>query len=378
MRAEDERRLSQDYPPDEPVPGRLARALDVDLPAWRELRDRIFADLDECRFGIGWWAPLLGPKRRILISDYLFACADSVETNMIEAKLHLLEAMDFWERESEFHARCVTIGPGGQPQICLPERRRPLDDVQHEMPRLHAIGCVRALASALDCCGAVIVGVAALPMNILRADFRRARQKLGSIADSSPGAQAQRTLWQQLERAIDNAGPRGWLEWLITLRNMYVHRGRRIQLSVLRPVPSGVVDVTGRTIIRTDVIPKLPRDPDWSDLQMFLDLNRPPVLEEKAEVTLAGALDSTRRLLDEGGRLLLELWMRRRADPTLLPQPREQWPRVELPEPVDFRGYAPGSFPHSASQLRTHGDVLRRLKAAALDDAVRGQWATFD
>jgi len=68
----------------------------------------------------------------------------------------------------------------------------------------------------------------------------------------------------------------------------------------------------------------LPRDPDWSDVQMFLDLNRPPVLEEKAEVTLAGALDSTRRLLDEGGRLLLELWMRRRADPTFLPQPREQ------------------------------------------------------
>ncbi len=378
MRREDIDRLSRAYDPTEPQAGRLARALGVDLPRWRALRDQIFDDLDERLFGIGWWAPHQGTRRRILISDYLFVCADSVETNVIEAKLHLLEAIDFWEREREFHARSVTIGPGGQTR--LPQRRRPLDDMQQTMPRLHAIGCVRALASALDCFGAVIVGVAALPVDILRAGFKRARQALRRIAGSTPGAAAQRTLADRLERAIAEAGPPGWLEWLIDLRNMYVHRGRRLELAELRAVPSGILGPDGRPVIRTDLLPLLPRDPGWSDVQVFLKFApaRPLVLTENAEVTLRGVLESTVRLLEQGGSLLLELWSRRRADPQLLPQPSQQWPAIEPSGASGFEGYAPNSAPVQPAAMTTHPDVVRRLRAAALSDDVRPQWSAFD
>jgi hypothetical protein len=127
MTRADIERLSREYPAEEPREGRLARALQVDIPVWRQLRDEIFGDLDDHVFGVGWWAPGPGTSRRILISDHLYNCVPSVETNLIEARLHLVEAMDFWERESDFHARAVSISQDGSLRVQMPERRRPLD-----------------------------------------------------------------------------------------------------------------------------------------------------------------------------------------------------------------------------------------------------------
>jgi len=58
----------------------------------------IFDDLDGHVFSVGWWAPAPGTSRRILISDHLYNCVHSVEPNLIEARLHLLEAMDCWDQ----------------------------------------------------------------------------------------------------------------------------------------------------------------------------------------------------------------------------------------------------------------------------------------
>src|SRR6266404_307782 len=113
MTRADIERLSRQYSADEPRQGRLAKALQVDLPVWRQLGDAILGDFDDHVFGVGWWAPKPGTSRRILISDHLYSCARSVETNLLEARLHLFEAMDFWERESDFHARAVSIDTDG-------------------------------------------------------------------------------------------------------------------------------------------------------------------------------------------------------------------------------------------------------------------------
>src|SRR5262249_693268 len=140
MRRVDLERLSREYAADEPREGRLARALQVDIPVWRQLSDDIFRDLDEYVFGVGWWAPGPGTSRRILISDHLYNCVRSVGTNLIEARLHLSEALDFWERESDFHARAVSVNTDGTPKVSIPERRRPLDEITSAMGTLHTIG----------------------------------------------------------------------------------------------------------------------------------------------------------------------------------------------------------------------------------------------
>ena len=181
MRRVDIERLSQEYSVGEPVEGRLARALHVDMPVWRQLGDAILSDFDDQVFGVGWWSPEPGTSRRILISDHLYNCVRSVEINLIEARLHLFEAIDSWERESDFYARAVFINSDGTLKVEMPQRRRPLDEITSTMGTLHIVGLIRAIAGALDCFGASVVAVTAVRANLIRADLDSARRALAAI-----------------------------------------------------------------------------------------------------------------------------------------------------------------------------------------------------
>ena len=378
MTSADIKRLSKKYAAGEPTEGRLARALQVDVPVWRELGNEILADLDEHVFGVRWWAPHPGTSRRILISDHLFSCVRSVELNLLEARLHLIEAMDFWERESDFHARAVSVTTDGRINIQLPERTCPLDELRPTMSMLHTVGFIRAIAGALDCFGASVVGVAALKTSLLRADLDSARRALAQVTGASAGDRVQADFRAQLEALVEGVGPPGWFRWAVDLRNTLIHRGRRLQMSELRPIPSRLVHPDGRPVIRTDVIHQLPRDPRRSDVEMFLDAANPPVLTETAATTLLGVLQSTLRLTGECGALLLNLWRTRRATPALLFQPREQWPDGASSATAGFRGYAPDSVPYNSTELRSDEVLIRRMTAASLGDAQRAAWAHFD
>lgn len=378
MTPADIERFNREYSSGEPREGRLARALQVDAPVWRELGNEILSDLDEHTFGVRWWAPHPGTSRRILISDHLFTCVRSVETNLIEARLHLIEAMDFWERESDFHARTVSITADGKLDVQLPERKRPLDEITPAMAMLHSVGFIRATAGAMDCFGASVVGVVAVRTNLLRADLDSSRRTLAHVAGASAGERAQAQFGAELEALIERVGPPGWFRWVIDLRNTLIHRGRRLQMSELRPVPSGIVGLDGRPVIRTDVIHQPPRDPGRSDVEMFLDAAHAPVLTESAAMTLLGVLESTLRLIGEGGALLLDFWRARRANVALLLQPREQWPAGASTATAGFGGYAPETMPYNPTQLRSDEILIRRMTAASLGDAARGAWANFD
>jgi hypothetical protein len=378
MIAADIERLSREYAADEPTEGRFARALQVDVPVWRELGQEILADLDDRVFGVRWWAPHPGTSRRILISDHLFACVLGVESNLLEARLHLIEANDSWQQESDFHARAVSIGRDGGVKVQLPERRRPLDELSPAMSTLHTIGFIRAVAGALDCFGASVVGVGALKTSLLHADLDAAWKTLARVNGTSASDCAQANIRDQLDAALKRAGPPGWFKWTVDLRNTLIHRGRRLQLSELRPMPSGLVLPDGNPILRTEVIPQLPRDPGRSDVEMFLDTADPPVLTENAATTLRGILESTLRLVAEGGEILLRLWRTRRANPSLLLQPREQWPNGASVVTTGFRGYSPDSVPYDPNHWRSNELLIRRMKAASLGDKERAAWARFD
>jgi hypothetical protein len=111
---------------------------------------------------------------------------------------------------------------------------------------------------------------------------------------------------------------------------------------------------------------------------MFLDAAHPPVVTESAEMTLLGVLESTLRLIGEAGASLLEVWRTRRANPGLLPQPREQWTGGPSAATAGFDGYAPGSMPYEPAHIRSDATFVRRMEAASLGDAARGAWANFD
>lgn len=206
------------------------------LPSCAALENEVLADLTEQPpYGIGWWAPDPGASRRILISDQFCCCLASVASNMTEAALHWLEYLDASDRDSARFADAVRMEPAG-PTISPPRPRSPYDQLGPDFMRIHQAGTIRALASALDCFAGVIIGVAALPLSILKADFAGVRRTLGKITDATVGAKMQAQFARRLETTIATAGPSGWLDWTLDFRNMLVHRGRRIELGQYLPI----------------------------------------------------------------------------------------------------------------------------------------------
>ena len=382
MRISDIDRLAKPYEgnANAPTPGPTV-ALGVAIPKWQQLGEAILQDMStQPPYGVAWWAPHPGSSRRILISDQLLACAQSVSDNMIESAIHWLEFRDASERLSDRFANAVVL-ENGIPVVRMPRPQSPLQELSLYTMRLHYVGCVRALAGALDCMAGTIIGVSALPTSILRADFRKVHGLLTKRTVASAvteGEQAQATLAAELEDLIGSVGPKGWLDWALAFRNMLVHRGRRIEIGQYVPRIPVLYGPGGQPVPRVRVVTHLPCDPGLSDVEVFLEPSRTPVLTEDVEQTLDGLLNSTKALIEGAAQCLLELWNWRRAHPESLHQPKEQWPGRPSSEAIGFSGYAPGSFKYSPDMMTTHPIILQRIRAAALDDQSRHQWATFD
>ncbi len=238
------------------------------------------------------------------------------------------------------------------------------------MPRLHVAGVVRAFASALDCAAGAIVGVVALPMSILKADFRKVRKHLNkSSMAPKRAAKIQTEFGGRLEDLIAAAGPEGWLDWTLDFRNMLVHRGRRLEHGQFVPRMPFLYGHDAQPLVRIRKVTHLPRDPARSDVEVSLDPLHTLVLSEDVEQTLTGLLTSTMTLIDMIGRELCEVWNWRRENPRSPCQPKEQWPNGRSIASSTFLGYAPGTFELDPSMAVVHPEVAHRFRSAALDDA---------
>jgi hypothetical protein len=243
--------------------------------------------------------------------------------------------------------------------------------------RIHQAGIIRALASTLDCLAGVIIGVVALPQSILTAGFTKTRQTLRMIDGStSAAANTQAKFAVSLEAAIAAAGPQGWLDWTLDFRNMLVHRGRRLEFGQYVPTEPMLYGPDGNPLARR--VAHLPRDPDRSDIEVFLDTPWNLVLHEDGQRTLQGLVKSTADLVEIVAMDLLEVWRWRRAHATDLRQPADQWPKGASTKSTLFTGYAPGSIRVNPDKGSIHPVNVRRLRVAALDDSARPQWTTFD
>ena len=384
MRPIDIARLSQRYPEGR---GKSTRGpthvIGVQTPNWEALEQRIFDDFTTDQpFGIGWWAPHPGTSRRILISDQLFACTTSVSSNLIEAGLHWLELLDAVDREDTFQADVIQI-VDGQLQMCARPRLTPLESLGPDMVRLHQVGVARALSGALDCAAGTIIGVMALPLSILKADFIGVQRYFRSRPAATTEGETLRDQFAiQLTETIGRVGPVGWLDWVLNFRNMLVHRGRRIEMGQFVPRESELCDASGRPILRTRVVTHLPLKPDRSDMDVHRELNLSPVLTEDVRQTLEGSMRSVCALVEALGEQLAVAWAWRKEHPGKLTQPKAQWPQVGYPatanRPPPFAGYAPGSHDYKPGIFSVHPDTATRLLAAALMDHQRHEWRRFD
>ncbi len=111
----------------------------------------------------------------------------------------------------------------------------------------------------------------------------------------------------------------------------------------------------------------------------FLTPPKGLLLTEDARETLVGVLDSTKRFVEKVAGKLLVVWAWRKENPNAIPQPKEQWPKIDAVGVPSFRGYRPDSVPlDDHASMTMHPDLAHRFKSAALDDGSRAQWANFD
>jgi hypothetical protein len=377
MRREDFDRLSTPYSADSPSDRDLAfaEALGIGVKSIRELLAEVLSDLDPEHFGIRWWRSYrgLGTKRRILVADHLYVCAHSIEVNLAEAYLHHVEARGYREDQASRLARIAVLRPDGSITPKHPVRSSPMDDIPGRMTTLHIGGFFRALVSSLDCLGAVTVGVAGLPVSILKTSLSEALRELSSRKASD----RQRVLGDSIQRVVERAGPTGWLAWATDYRNMLVHRGRRLQ-AVEIDVDSRLVDAQGRPVLRSVPVLELPVDPAKSDVEAMIAWKEgSPVLLEDADKTMEGLLDSAKRTIAEVGRLLGDLWHERRAHPGLIEQPEKQWPTFPSSSSTKFKGCQPTRAFHP-SAIVANPVMTTRIQAAALSTDMVSRWQTFD
>lgn len=363
MLESDRKRLWRDYPQhllQAPDADRIGPALGVDLTSARTLGDEIVADLDTRIHGVGWWSayPDLDGKTRILLSDHLVACARAVPTNMIEALIERLEFDDAVEEFRKWYERGYK--PGKAFEVKAP--RSPWQELAPAKADTHLVGMLRAWGSALDCLGCAVVGVAGLPTGLVRADAGTARQ---SLAKESLGVTVLEDLQSALAAAEAKAGPPGWRQWLLDMRNTVVHRGRRA------PVWLADVDATGVTGFSL----QLPVSPQFTDIDAIIRAGGTvaSTFTAPAGAFLVELACSVEVYVGEVSDLLVDLWKARRVNPALRAQPPEQWKQTQgviNPVPV-FRGFpslpAP-SAPVTSLGLGVEADL--RLKAAAVTDAI--------
>jgi hypothetical protein len=153
MRQEEINKLKEPYTqPKSLLDRRFESAIGTDVPSASKLVVKILDDLDTQSFGISWWKSM-PVEERILISDYLYQCAEGVEKNLVEAKLHYLEWLDARERMNNFIADSIKIDSSGDPYQKLPPVNAPIDELPNALEAMHICGFFRAIGSSLDCLG---------------------------------------------------------------------------------------------------------------------------------------------------------------------------------------------------------------------------------
>lgn len=380
MRASDLEKLGTPFAPDDArSPNeQLSEALGVRVPSAHTLALCILDDLDEGSFGVGWWVGRVPTKRRILISDQLHLATATIETNLVEARLHLLEALDLFDQSSRQTQSQITVGLTGAKHD-LKRQENAASHLPHELARVHMAGFFRAVGSALDCLGSSIIGVLALPTNLLRGDLNDAQRKLAKIGGTAhDGAKLQADFSRFLSELVKNSGPDGWLKWALDYRNMLVHRGRHLSPWMQRPTGIALwVGATTRKVL-VDSILLLSREPGRGEVDALRGARFGYVLTEEAQTTMEGIYESISALIEKCCSRLIEVWKERRARPELLIQPDAQWPDTDLPEAGAFAGYAPQRVKFDPKEMVVSRSFAKRLRSAALDGNLELRWGNFD
>jgi hypothetical protein len=220
---------------------------------------------------------------------------------------------------------------------------------------MEIIGCTRAMASALDCLGAVAIGVTRMPRAITQASFL----DIERVATGKPVASAtpdQQRAWRDVHALCEahrKKPPDGWREWLMDMRNVNMHRARQthIQLQRIRDKhqpqavvvtrePAEMLKMTARFDLHLRRRPGLPDMQDFIASPTTTDL----WIDEPAPTTLAGTFIAINELFEEAAQLLASWWRYAGKWSLAFPPPTTKW-ALKPPPWRSFDGVTPNASP---------------------------------
>ena len=373
MRQEDTNALKESYTqPREQLDRRFHSAIKADVPSASALVREIFNDLDTNGFGISWWQSV-PVQERILISDYLYQCADSIEINLVEAKLHYMEWLDVRDKHDARLGDVVSRTTQGDLKVKHPPSNAPIDDLSNKLEGMHICGFFRAIGSSLDCLGGVVIGVLGLNTNLRWNDIGAAEAALKKLTpQGTPGSKVQMDFRDLFETAKQQSGPEDWLAWASQYRNMFIHRGRRLSTGEFVPREVLLLDSQGQVIPRVKTQLHLAKYPDKSDAEALI--RKDVVLNEDADTTFKGIFDSTRDFEEIICERLVSIWSERRKNTSLIEQPATQW-NTKI-KPCTFNGYDKSASALNFDEMMSNPTLHQRMIAAAVVDQYRTKvWA---
>lgn len=336
MRKIDRQRLSERYRPGE----RLVDRLGMGIAQVQALADAVRSS---CSSGaVSWWTGI-DDRARLLITDHLLECIRSVEVNLAEAELHRLELLEAIEDDDLFHAQPVGYARDGGPVLpTIPRRERPDDDLPSAFVALHVVGFFRAISSCLDCLAGGIVGAVGLDSSLLKADFDKVLEEPRTRSTSPPGAGLRAQVIGQIRSRVAESGPEGWFRWTTQMRNLLLHRPRRMQFQQWVPKHDygGLLDPQGKPVRMAWPRRHLPVEPSLGDSEAFTTDGEWLPLAESMESTLWGVLQSTRATCESTLDELIKFWQLRQSTPDLFAQPSRTVPEAAATERTSFAGYS--------------------------------------
>ena len=251
------------------------------------LAQQVLADMAAGE-GVAWWD--LDRARSILIGDYLIGLMESAEANLTQGSMHLARTNELWTADG-FATRArmqsaSVLGPG----IFGAHSER--DSNRTVEANGHVAGFFRAAGSALDNVGGIVVGVAGLRKQTVRAawtDLRLGENVPAGVAPDGPGRDLQIAVVDAIRAAL-TTGPDDWSEWTMELRNTLVHRASRLAMVIsdprrtdgfLRPLPRHFAQTQSESMARTerlrrDIVPEHAADTMAAILNCLIESCRRP------------------------------------------------------------------------------------------------------
>jgi hypothetical protein len=158
--------------------------------------------------------------------------------------------------------------------------------------------------------------------------------------------------------SLAQSGPDQWLDWTLGMRNMVVHREHRGKMVIADQQKDHSYKIWRYP----------PSNPNLSILQGLRaagDALKDYYLNEDLQKTLEGITGSTNATVAASVQSLRAVWENRKAKPSLIVQPLEQWTGNR--RPITFAGYNPGGPGLSKqSGLLLNPSDWKRMRAGGL------------